>query len=832
MRTTTTALVCLLWVVATACVQAAAVQPATIPDTAYAPPATAIYVATTGNDANPGSAAAPVRSIARGYALAAAGSTIVLRSGEYRESLSLSGKPVTIQPYPHELAWMTGSVVVSGWVADGNGWRKDGWIHQFTKDTSSRYLDPAYPLAGWPDLAFIDGNPLRQVATRSALAAGCFFVDDAAHQLFIGDNPSGRKVEAAALGQAIYLRDPTMSGTVVRGIGFKHYAVNGTTYGMVVGNADRLTFENDTFAWSANMGISIFGSDCVFRGNRCLYNGGTGLNGYRAHRLLVEKNLFAYNNYERFSSGWGVAGTKILGSTGIDVRDNIAEYNFTKGIWMDGSIYDARIVRNVCRFNTVDGIMFELSSRSVIASNLLYGNGRCGLKVGAGSNHVEVYNNTFSRNQNHFRINGDTRRNTNPQEIALGITWDAGDITFRNNLMSNGDGTNLHGDSGIDSGFFHIRDYSGKASSAIVTSYDFNGYYRTSSATPRDLISWWGGSGYLYYQTIAAFRTATGFDAHSLAIDNVATNPFFVNEAAGDYHLVSGSPARLTGTPLSTRIASAIGVGAGVPVDMGALLWVTGTAPADTTAPVISGVAISGVSSSQATITWTTDEPADGQLDYGPTTAYGSSTVRSTTKSLSHSAQLTGLSPSTVYHVRVRSADAGGNLRIGADAALTTLAPADTTAPVISGIATSAISSSQATISWTTNEAADGQVDFGTTTAYGSSTVRSTMMSLTHTAQLTGLSASTIYHVRVRSTDAAGNLRISADLTVTTSAAVSTPIAVSTDGSTAVETGSESGGCGMGSGLACVAVLLLMSQAGMDRMRRGARDLQTAIAGN
>src|SRR5207249_2650667 len=46
----------------------------------------------------------------------------------------------------------------------------------------------------------------------------------------------------------------------------------------------------------------------------------------------------------------------------------------------------------------------------------------------------------------------------------------------------------------------------------------------------------------------------------------------------------------------------------------------------DVTPPLISAILASGITSSGATIAWTTDEPADSQVEYGPTTAYGGST--------------------------------------------------------------------------------------------------------------------------------------------------------------------------------------------------------------
>ena len=51
-----------------------------------------------------------------------------------------------------------------------------------------------------------------------------------------------------------------------------------------------------------------------------------------------------------------------------------------------------------------------------------------------------------------------------------------------------------------------------------------------------------------------------------------------------------------------------------------------------------------------------------------------------------HSQSLSGLAAGTVYHYRVKSRDAAGNLATSADATLTTPAAADTTPSVISGM--------------------------------------------------------------------------------------------------------------------------------------------------
>ncbi len=93
----------------------------------------------------------------------------------------------------------------------------------------------------------------------------------------------------------------------------------------------------------------------------------------------------------------------------------------------------------------------------------------------------------------------------------------------------------------------------------------------------------------------------------------------------------------------------------------------------------------------------------------------------------------------------------------------------DTAPPTISAISSSSITSSSASISWTTDEASNTQVEYGMTSSYGSNTTLDTNPVTSHSQFLSGLTASTLYHYRVKSRDVAGNLAISDDQTFTTS---------------------------------------------------------------
>jgi hypothetical protein len=86
---------------------------------------------------------------------------------------------------------------------------------------------------------------------------------------------------------------------------------------------------------------------------------------------------------------------------------------------------------------------------------------------------------------------------------------------------------------------------------------------------------------------------------------------------------------------------------------------------------------------------------------------------------------------------------------------------------VISSVNASSITVSGATITWTTNEAATSQVEYGLTEEWGSGTTLETLVT-SHSVELTGLEADTTYHYRVISKDAANNEAVSLDQAFTT----------------------------------------------------------------
>ncbi len=101
--------------------------------------------------------------------------------------------------------------------------------------------------------------------------------------------------------------------------------------------------------------------------------------------------------------------------------------------------------------------------------------------------------------------------------------------------------------------------------------------------------------------------------------------------------------------------------------------------------------------------------------------------------------------------------------------------PPDDVSPVITNVSVSDVTASGAVVTWTTSEPASGVVEFGTRPNSAHSTAENSGLVTSHSVQLTGLAALTLYYFRVVSNDAGGNEAASADQTFTTARVVPPP---------------------------------------------------------
>ena len=182
--------------------------------------------------------------------------------------------------------------------------------------------------------------------------------------------------------------------------------------------------------------------------------------------------------------------------------------------------------------------------------------------------------------------------------------------------------------------------------------------------------------------------------------------------------------------------------------------------------PAISKVNVSNMTANSAIVNWTTDQPSSAQVEFGTSTAYGSLSAFNASLVTSHSVTVGGLTPGTIYEAMALSANSAGQVGKSADLTFTTLAAP----PVISQVTVSALTATSAKVDWTTDQPSTSKLDYGTTTAYGSSIGANPSLALSHSVSLRGLTPGTGYDYAATSTNAAGMQNSSPNLKFTTPA--------------------------------------------------------------
>lgn len=337
----------------------------------------------------------------------------------------------------------------------------------------------------------------------------------------------------------------------------------------------------------------------------------------------------------------GASNLRILGNL-IHHIGNVVD-NTTQGIagvFTDANanvVVDGNVIHDVGRTSVLTGThdhgIYTHGLNMVITNNVFY-NALNGWHIQTASGFSgTIANNTFFG------------PNTYPGKVGQIVVWDPeGAVAIRNNIFYNPGGV---------------------AIANVGVSF-------TSCAIDHNLV---------YSRTATVGLIDTTPAGCSVASNILNKDPLLTTPTvpAFDFHLQAGSPAIGAGVILAAVPADFGGAARGSRNDLGAFQYggaaTGGTPPPATT---ISGLASSGVGQTGATVNWTTNNAADGQVQYGPTSAYGTSTPLSTALTTTHSAAPSGLAAGTLYHYKALSRDASGAQAASADATFTTSA-----APVV-----------------------------------------------------------------------------------------------------------------------------------------------------
>ena len=432
-------------------------------DTNYPVPSeNVLWVAADAQAGGDGSRDKPLNSIRTAVQRAKDGTTIVLKSGAYREPHFFVDKNhITLQAEPHGDVWLKGSTVVPAerFEKEGNLWKVTGDFQNFCH-VCTLSADPALAkMSAYPEQVFINDEPLRQVLSKDEVTAGTFYVEDKtpttlkdpknnragynvgeqdAITYYLGSDPASGTVEISERSRA-FSADGRKHHFTMRGINVSQFSPNHVwdlkdprldgfsgPAAVVIGSSDSLV-ENGIFAQNTSSALAIIENNgSRVAGNRFIDNGGAGTGGNRAQNVTFENNYFANNNLDGYPTNGticqaycGFAHLKITHVVNTVFRNNIIDDSMRPpttdpanrdeqlpGFWCDEGCIDAKITNNFFT-NVPLAIFYEVSDRGIIASNIIE-NGAVGISL-SGSSNTRVYNNTISRTFHPIRLREDDR---------------------------------------------------------------------------------------------------------------------------------------------------------------------------------------------------------------------------------------------------------------------------------------------------------------------------------------------------------------------------------------------------------------------------------------
>lgn len=310
---------------------------------AYTIPSGSIYVALTGNDSNPGTFAAPKRTIIAASEVVKANgtpdqpATVVIRGGVYKEGDYSLGNNYYLrwQAYPGETVWIDGSLVISGsWAQSGSTWTATYAappVVLFATDVTA-----GDPNAHLPDQLWIDGVQQQQIADELAPAVGQFSVNRTANTVTIGTNPNGKQIEYA---DKTYL---LFSGSRVDllGIGVRRYrCINSPSQRVALyygGTSMGTVIENCRFEGMGRCALMVTKSDNILRNLTFTDIGQNAILASKADRLIIEQCRLIETNRGRWRQQPEAGAIKVTRIRNLVIRHNyIRDAERGNSIWMD-----------------------------------------------------------------------------------------------------------------------------------------------------------------------------------------------------------------------------------------------------------------------------------------------------------------------------------------------------------------------------------------------------------------------------------------------------------------------------------------------------------------
>ena len=177
----------------------------------------------------------------------------------------------------------------------------------------------------------------------------------------------------------------------------------------------------------------------------------------------------------------------------------------------------------------------------------------------------------------------------------------------------------------------------------------------------------------------------------------------------------------------------------------------------DSVPPTIFGVSVVNITSSSAVVSFSTNEEAYVQVEYGKNTLLGSLSGLTNVSSKNHAVTLSNLSGGTTYSYRMIAKDLSGNQILSEILSFRTKdgndEPNNPNAPIkFLQITLSNVSNTSVTINWTTDKAATGFIEYGPGYSYSYNSFEASSTT-NHVTRLSNLTPSTLYRYKLTAFD-------------------------------------------------------------------------------
>jgi hypothetical protein len=452
------------------------------------------YVAVSGNDANAGSAGAPLKTINHALSLTVPGDSVIVRGGTYSEKVLISrtgaaGKYITLKAYAGETPVLDGTGLtpngVEGLIAVKGV--KFIVVKGFTTCnfvSTSQSGDPKGILVqDGSDYVEIRNNTVYNISyDHTPLDGGC-------NAILVKGNTSDPVTNILVDGNTIH---DCRTG----------YGENLTINGYV----DGFTVSNNTLYNGQNIGIDAAGGYAA--------NSTPALN-YVRNGVISGNTLYNIESSRGQLGGHGAIGIYLDGSRNITVERNRV-YSTDRGIGVvsetTGFPTDSAIVRNNFIYNC-------WCSGIYMGGYLNYTTG--------GTTNSYIVNNTLYNNDRVTGAFGEIEGEISIREQCSGNT-------IANNIIYGGTNDLL------------VHKYTSTGANNTI---DHNLYFSAGS------YQWiWGSTNGAVISDAGAFKTASGGDGNS----DFGVDPLLVSTVTPDLHIQSASPAKNSGLVISTRINGSI----------------------------------------------------------------------------------------------------------------------------------------------------------------------------------------------------------------------------------------------------------------------------------